>query len=188
MTYRDDHDAALARAESLEKQLAESERDRERLRHELEAAKRSEPPASPPAPLVALPREDIDRLVRLLEDGIQRDEQSSILLVSGLALVVLGGLFLLGGIAPVGITIACAGVLLWFLYLLNLFDAPEGALAIIQSVRDEPERIVSVTTRSGGQLVLGTATSSLSVEVSARAEVLDLLTRQCPRARFVEEP
>src|SRR5262249_1744388 len=49
MTYRDDHDAALARAESLEAELANVERERDRLRAELDKAKHPAPAAPAPA-------------------------------------------------------------------------------------------------------------------------------------------
>ena len=54
MTYRDDHDAALARADALEDELARSERERARLASELARERAGQPPRPVATPAIIM--------------------------------------------------------------------------------------------------------------------------------------
>jgi hypothetical protein len=203
VTYRDDLDASIARAESLEEQVAELERERDRLRHELEVAKQPPPPAPvataaptlpglPPVHLeLALQQAELAELVQTLEYSLRSSRNHAGLVVGGLIGIVLGVMALMAQLVGLGLVLGGTGLLMCMSFVTNLIDAPGDGRSIIEAVRDEPDRIVSASeqsTRSGRQLVISTTTGSLRVETRDTAKVLALLARRCPHARFGNDP
>jgi hypothetical protein len=197
MTYRDDHDAALARAESLEKELAETERERDRLRAELEAARQTPPPPPPqPAPRAMaatrpspLDKHEIDDLCGTLELGVRTTGRNSAAsaFISMLLFSVVSVVAFIGN--EMGAGILCMGVAVVMLCALvfgrSRFE-PEAWQPVIEAIRTHPRRIVSVRALSGKRrgLEIRAIDGSLVLYTRDSAGLIARLARRCPDATF----
>jgi len=197
VTYRDDHDAALARAESLEAELANVERERDRLRSELERAKHAPPPPLAPEPARPEPvrvqsgplaQDEIERLLSELETGARSVGND---LGAMLVIAMICAMLAIFGIAGQSVFVAVGGFALATIFLLGALISrsarPEDWLPVLEAVRDHPDRINSVREQGrkyGALIVIETSGHEMRVYTTESAAVLALLARRCKHARF----
>jgi hypothetical protein len=194
--FRDDHDAALQRIEALEADLRRTQGEREQATRERDqladavAKLQAEVPPQreimvvPKAPLTARERED---LLDALEHGARANRRHAWLGV------VIGSAVLLGGVVAgaVGgdlLVVALCGpaVLGIFVAALQLANASEDRWrSVLDAIRDDPAKIVAVrrlSERYGWKLAVETSNDELTMR--GDSEVVKLLERHCPAARF----
>jgi hypothetical protein len=194
VTYRDDHDAALARADNLEHQVHELERERDELRAKLAVAERpiaAKPQVAasrPPFALVApLPREvtpltthELEDLRDTLEAGIAAANHKN-----RRTLVVAN---VLAGLTPLAYLVAStpAAVVTGVLGLISLLHYAVGRSAmdetewrpVLDAIRDEPERVISIE-NAPPRLIVHTTRHSLRLRLARSALLVALLARRC---------
>ncbi len=179
MTYRDDRDATLARADALAVELERVGGERDRLKAELAHV--------PARALVEVPERgltpgEVTALIADVERGIDRSRNATIVRRVGLALAF---------IASVPLDFARgyweAGVLLGAIALFGSAAHAYGATkvdgpAVLETLRERPAEIVEIveTRRS---LTIVTRTTLARCETFKVAGLLARLARYCPAAK-----
>jgi hypothetical protein len=175
VTYRDDTDAAVARADALEVELKRAEAERDRLREQLAAT-----PAS-----TEMSKREVDALVEHLDSSLAISSP-----VPGIAMLVLSvPVFLLPG----GVSLSVMLVVLGAIALVaSLLEKPGDARSVIAAVRDAPDQVVSVREVSRRRsswsnrrsVFVHTATCRARFRTSSPDTLLVALAKRCPRARL----
>ncbi len=188
MTYRDDHDAAIARAEALQRELERAEADRDRLRAEVERLAHSAQPVSESALVVAAPIEmtvaEVEELVGELDTGLRASRSRGRRQTVAALLVIGAGLagFLVNPFG--GLALSMVGVLC-------LVAAAVGnggdQTAILTAVRDAPERIRALRDTNTGRLKLSTGYHAAFCQTRTASALLAKLARRCPAAAVTRE-
>jgi hypothetical protein len=205
VTFRDDHDAALQRIEALKADLKRAEADRDQAARERDQATlqrdrlandvaktRARAPEQrivvvPKAPLTTRERED---LVEALEHGASGNlANARIGTVVGVAMLAAA---LVAGLAvkvAIGLFLGLLGALIVLISLFIVDDAAEYRWRpVLADVRDAPHKIVVVRRlgdQYGWRLVVKTRTAELTMR--GDLEVIKLLERHCPAARFEDD-
>jgi hypothetical protein len=169
VTYRDDTDAAIARADALEVELKRAEDERDRLREQL---------ASTPAS-TEMSKRDVDALVEQLDSSLAISSP-----VPGIAALALSvPVFFLRGGVLLSVTLLVVGAIA---LVASLLDKPGDARLVIEAVRDAPDQVVSVrevSTRSNRRTVfVHTATCCARFRTPSPDTLLVALAKRCPRA------
>jgi len=198
VTFRDDHDAALARADALAEELRRAERERDELKARVDRLEHAPGPAlaAPPSPTSAIARvraaplqaAELARLVGLVQDAAaQRSSERAVamMLLSAMApgSVVLA---VLAGVGAVWIS-GVSAVVLASMLSISGGSSHADARAVISALSDAPEQIVAVKQhwRRGVSLVIiETKEHRLLASGAHNAEMIALLARRCPRATF----
>ncbi|HEY0255197.1 MAG TPA: hypothetical protein VGC41_26900 [Kofleriaceae bacterium] len=186
ITYRDDTEAALARADALEAELKRAEQERDRLRAEVEELRHPKPPPVEPPRALTVPRSEklthreVDALVVEVRRGLERSSNDAKARVI-VSMVVLA----FGGV--IGTTIGPAtGIML----------ATVGALALILSIaqyaRDRSDAVLeTVVMRPGDIQRISVGSSGVRFYVGERSAfcqsdepfvLADQLSRYLPHA------
>jgi hypothetical protein len=188
VTYRDDHDAAIARAEALQRELERAEADRDRLRAEVERLEHSSEPVPESALVVAAPIEmtvaEVNELVDELDVGL-RASRSRGRRQTVVALLLIGGGLATFLASPFGaLTLTMGGVL-----CLVAAAVRNGGdqTAILTAVRDAPERIRALRDTDTGRLQLSTGYHAAFCQTRAPSVLLAKLARRCPAATVKRE-
>jgi hypothetical protein len=193
--FRDDHDAALQRIEALEADLKQTKaerdqatRERDRLADDVAKLHSKAPEREivvvATAPLTARERGD---LIEALEDGA-RGYRERIWLVAGIGIATLIAALIAGLVTKiaVGLVLGLVPLLLVVVAALQLADVTEDRWrSVLAAIRDNPAKILTVrrtSDRYGWKLVVGTTNGELTMQ--GDSEVLELLARHCPTARF----
>jgi hypothetical protein len=199
VTYRDDHDAALARASALADELKRSEAERDRLLEQVAKLEqvtklekveppRSDPPvALAPAKPSAMTAYEVDELVQALEHGGQRIRAWRIARMAGAGLLILVAIAMCfaSRMLPALLVLALGIVAL---VTSVLVDDGDHAL-VIEAVRNRPEEIAeireSVTTK-GNRWVTISARDGTSARFlpTATTVLVVALARRCPEAKL----
>jgi hypothetical protein len=202
VTYRDDHDAAIARAESLEHELAKVEHERDRLQsrvHELEHEQQPDTtaarePRGEPAVRRDRPLDDAElaRLLAALENEVEASR-----IKSGLGALVAIVILMLLVFAVILIGQPLMALVFTALIVLVLVGraaastraAPASWQPVVEAVREAPDRIISIEQHKpregwGIWLTVRTADHALRVNTSRATELVALLARRCPSATF----
>jgi hypothetical protein len=197
VTYRDDHDAALARADNLEHQVHELERERDELRAKLAVAEHAvaaQPQVAVPMPPLALvaplPREvtplttpELEELLYTLEAGIaEANHKNRRTLVGANVLAGLTPLAYLVASSPAAVVTGGLGLISLLVYAIgwSAMDETEWR-PVLDAIRDEPERIISIE-NAPPRLIVNTTRHSLRLRLARSALVVALLARRCPYA------
>jgi hypothetical protein len=206
MTYRDDRDATLARAEALEQDLKRTEAERDRLRaqvarleHDLKPS--PPPPIAPPPPVQAIvatapAAPPVQTIVRVHTQALTPVEIKSLLddVERGFArarsdqkvLTFLFVLSLVGSVPLYFTTVPIMGGAVTFLGLSGLVknvfvaalnDAPQ----VLVALRERPDEILELV-ENKSTLTIVTRTKSAVCSTPNRADLLVRLARYCPRA------
>jgi hypothetical protein len=195
VTYRDDHDAALARADALADDLKRTEAERDRLREQVAQLEKVAPaPAPPPprqpvalapAPSKAMTTRELDELVETLLTAAKRIRSLNT------ARVVAAGLLILVALVMCFTSLLLPALLLMALGILAAITsilAEYGDHApIIEAVRAHPQEVVeireSVTTKGNRWITITTrdGTSARFLPVGATA-LVGALVRRCQDA------
>jgi hypothetical protein len=183
--YRNDTDAAFARADALEVDLRRSERECDQLRAEVDRLSRAVPEA--PARVVAagLSKPELDALIAELEGsavGPPSAARGCVMLALALPLFWWPHGALLGLVLAVLGSLAVVG---------SLMATPGIARSVIDAVRDAPDQVVAVqesarARSSWGKRVVFVRTTwgSARFRTSSPDAVLVALARRCPHARL----
>jgi hypothetical protein len=194
LTFRDDHDAALARADALEQELDRAKRERDALKAQVEKLEHAPKPGPVPAttsivrvPPMPLERAELSRLVQLIEESAdEAGSQRAVLIVLLVALLPFTVVFaVLGGASMLWITGLVGGLLVAGI-LGGQGSSAADASAVIEAITSEPERILAVSQVSGRYRSVLIETSQHKVRTSGAhsAELIALLARRCPKASF----
>jgi hypothetical protein len=150
VTYRDDHDAAIARAGALADALKRTEAERDRLREQV--AKQAEVTAPPTNPVALAPPQpeamtahEVDALVDALAAGAKQIRISKTARIAGAGslIVVAFAMCFTAAVLPALLILALGTVALVASALVDHGDhAP-----IIEAVRDHPEEVVEIRER-----------------------------------------
>jgi hypothetical protein len=184
VTYRDDHDAALARADALQAELERAEAERDRLRVKVDELEHGLVPASPGA-LVPLTTAEVSALVRDVDNaiGMLADRRAGRFVWSIAALVALVPMYFAG--LSITVLIVTAS-----LALLGLMQAPAlhgaAARAVRNALCDAPETITTIREleQSLGMhwIAVSTATDTVRLPIREPAPLISRLVRRCPNA------
>jgi hypothetical protein len=184
VTYRDDHDAALARADALQADLARAEAERDRLRSKVDELEHGLVPTSPGA-LVPLTTAEVTALVRDVDTaiGILADRRAGRFVWSIAALVALVPMYLAGLSAAVLVVTGGFAVL-------GLVQAPAlhsaSARAVRNALCEAPETVTTIREleqRHGMHWIgVSTATDTLKMPIREPAPLISRLLRRCPNA------
>src|SRR5664279_3699715 len=176
MTYRDDHDATLARADALQEDLKRTEAERDRLKAELEKLESERNVTAPSAPVQAIvttrtqaltPRE-VHSLLTDVELGLAHT-RSNVTIGQGIAAVLLVGSVPL--YFSVSLSYAVIVTAIGMIVALSVFidGLTNDDAAILAAVRDHPDDVLElVETQHGIKIV--TRTKSASCTTLDRAE------------------
>jgi hypothetical protein len=183
VTYRDDHDAAIARAEALQRELERSEAERERLRAEVERLGHPAEPVPESALAVAAPTEltvaEVNELVDELDTGL-RASRSRGRRQTGVAFLLIAAGLATFLASPFGaLTVTMGGVL-----CLVAAAVRNGGdqTAILTAVRDAPERVRALRDTNTGRLQISTGYHAAFCQTRTSSALLAKLARRCPAA------
>ena len=195
MTYRDDRDATLARADALEQDLKRAEAERDRLKaqiEKLEHERSKPPPPGPPVPLAppvqaivkihnqALTPLEVTSLLNDVDAGLVRTRGAIALVRVVFALMIVASL-------PFYFTFAWGwGVALSLLGIAGsvtngLRAAINDTESVMSTLRERPDEVEELV-ESKGALTIVTRTKSARCSTLNRAELLVRLARYCPGA------
>jgi hypothetical protein len=197
VTYRDDHDAAIARADSLEREVDELRRERDALQARLALSDASAPDPALTAPL---PREvgplsdpELQTLVDRLAAGMAASRGvNTTLLALALTCAFVGTVaFATFGAWPVALVcgMSCA-IFLIFYAVGHRESAAAEWQPVLDAIRDEPDRIVSikrVPQAVGHALIVSTTGHSLALRSPQSVDLVTLLARRCRHAHLEVE-
>jgi hypothetical protein len=191
VTFRDDHDAALARADALERDLDRAERERNELKERVESLERAAAAGTSAVARVApapLERTEASRLVQLVQEGAEHARDWRLL-----------GYTVLLALIPVLILAAGAGAGTWdIIYGAVLATGAAAGLvrggsksshvaAVIKAINEDPGQVVKVRSLSGSlwpKILIETSEHRLLAGGKHTGEMIALLARHCPRAKF----
>jgi hypothetical protein len=184
VTYRDDHDAALARVDALQADLERAEAERDRLRSKVDELEHGLVTTSTGA-LAPLTTAEVAALVRDVDEVIWKltDRRAARFVWSFAAL---------GALVPMyfaGLSIAWL-VMTAILALFGLLQAPSRhgaeAQAVRNALRDAPETVTTIREleqRNGMHwIAVSTATDTLKLPIREPAPLISRLARRCPNA------
>jgi hypothetical protein len=204
VTYRDDNDAALARADSLEHQVHELERERDELRAKLEVAEHGKPfpsapgslaPPLPGMPAAALPREvepltpsQLRHLLEALEAGASQMRRANGQTLLGAGVLTALTPFAYMTVHALAMVTGAFAAFLFVGYGIGRAGADESSWRpVLDAIRDEPDRIVAIEDHSEGgakdRLIISTFRHSLELRTAQSASLAGLLARRCRYAR-----
>jgi hypothetical protein len=188
MTYRDDRDATLARADALQEDLKRAEAERDRLKAEVERLESERTATPPPAPVQAivttrtqaLTSGEVGVMLCEVESGL-RPARSEVDASQAVAAAILIGsvpmyffLSLLHALIVTGI-----GLIITVAAVIDAWTNDDAA--IFAAVRDHPDDVLElVETRHGIRIV--TRTKSATCTAPDRAELLVKLAKYCSNA------
>lgn len=190
MTYRDDHDAAIARAEALQADLerseaerARAEAERDRLRAKVDQLEHS-PGALVGPTQTALTNAEVDTLLVQVETAAARqqpvDKRIAIGFVVGTGVLTIAGaatsleMFELGGFAFVVAIV---------LSLVSGAGASNKPQEVAKALREAPETITGLRVTQNG-VVVETSTDTVEVPTSAPGDLERRLSLRCPNAKL----
>jgi hypothetical protein len=187
MTYRDDRDATLARADALQVDLKRAEAERDQLKAEVEKLEAKRVPSPAPTQAIvttrtqALTPGEVGVMLHDVEHGLRpaRSEVETSQTVAGVILFVSVPLCLFVSLLP-GLIVMGTGLIVAVAALIEARTNDD--VAIFAAVRDHPEDVLElVETRHGIRIV--TRTKSATCTAPDRAELLGRLAKYCPNAR-----
>jgi hypothetical protein len=189
MTYRDDRDATLARADALQVDLKRAEAERDRLRAEVEKLEGERKLTPTPAPVRAIvttrthaltPRE-VHLLLNDVEFCLARSSSATAAGNVIAPLILAGSVALFFFVSPLHAAIVTGICLIatvaTFIEALTNDDA-----AILAAVRDHPDDVLELVETKDG-ITIVTRTKSATCTTPDRAELLVQLAKYCPNAR-----
>ncbi len=204
MTYRDDHDASIARAAALEADLERAEADRKRAVAErdglaVELARVRNERATVVTEIVIaesapLTPSEVDALVGDLETralgarlaaGAGVGIAFAVCVPLGLAALWVGTMWMFVGCAVIALVVLAGAV------VDVVATRPERWRPVIAALRDAPNRIVRVSHRESATeyrvrhyLTIATASAKLVIKEPKWTRLYEKLQRRCPGATF----
>jgi hypothetical protein len=184
VTYRDDHDAAIARAEALQVELERSEAERDRLRAQVDRLEHGPSPMSivavspAKAPMTA---GEVTALVAEVKIASKRARDAS-LFGNSLALAVFVIMTAVGAFtAPVYAAVGGIGIIAGLIGLVSRRDPAD----VIAAIRDAPEYITAIReSPKRTSVIVRTATGSAWLRTDTPDNLLVKLARRCPNAKL----
>lgn len=190
MTYRDDHDAAIARAAALEDELERVRGERDELEAKVARLDRAAAAARPPGERPAAADQDAqlaDDLAQVVESGYR----ARWLKLVGLTTVTLVAFAILVAVshAGAGQMIAVYGIAIAAVITMAVVGmvarSPSQGAAVIEAIRTNPERVTRIVElhRQPG-LMIYAGGASLRVYTYETTELIARLSRRCPDAKL----
>jgi len=194
VTYRDDREAALERAEALQHDLdrAEADRDRERARAataEAELDRLRAAIARPPEAMVlsssqALSSIETRELVRAVGVGLRRARGGDRALLATFLVIALASVPVYALAVPFALAITLVGV--FGATIMGAGQRVDPTTHLITAVREHPESIAKLRLVGGGArsyLVIETADAAGACRSDDPVALLAQLVRRCPDAK-----
>ncbi len=204
VTYRDDHDASIARAAALEEDLERAEADRRRavaerdgLAAELAKVRSEHTPAVTEivvAERAPLTRTEVEALVGDLENralGARLGATAGVGLAFAVAVVMGLAAVWVGTLTMFAVSVAVVVILLINAVVSVMATNPARWRPVLAALRDAPTRIVRVSHRESANnyrvyhyLTIRSDRGSLVVKEPNWTRLYDQLKRHCPGASF----
>ena len=189
MTYRDDRDATLARADALQEDLKRVEAERDRLKAEvrkLEREREATPTSAPVQAIVttrtqALTSREVHTLLTEVKFGLKR-ARSAARLGKVVALLLLVGSVPLFFVAPPWWAASVMVISLIGSVAALIDGATNDDAAVLAVVRNRPDDVLELVESDSGIKIV-TRTKSARCTTPDRAELLVQLAKYCPNAR-----
>jgi hypothetical protein len=189
MTYRDDHDATLARADALQEDLKRAEAERDRLKAEVEKLESERNATRTPAPVQtivttrtqALTPGEVHSLLVDVEFGLRRSRSNVTVGQAIAAVFLVGSVPLYIFVSPLhGVIVTGIGLIVTLAVFIDGLTNDDAA--ILAAVRDHPDAVLELVESDSGIKIV-TRTKSASCTTPDRAELLVQLAKHCPNAR-----